>query len=76
MDFPYFSQWIFGQVMGLYPGDPGPPGADCSGTVLELGERVRHLRTASGELVDFWSEIRRNMGKTQVEYLSRYMIYL
>eukprot|EP00435_Cladocopium_sp_Y103_P074523 s357_g49.t1 len=32
-------------VMGLYPGDPGPPGADCSGTVLELGERVRHLRT-------------------------------
>jgi len=31
-------------VMGLYPGDPGPPGADCSGTVLELGERVNHLR--------------------------------
>lgn len=35
----------FGQVMGLYPGDPGPPGADCAGTILELGERVRHLRT-------------------------------
>ena len=34
-----------GQVMGLYPGDPGPPGADCAGTILELGERVRHLRT-------------------------------
>lgn len=48
MDFPYFFQWVVGQVMGLYPGDPGPPGADCSGTVLELGERVRHLRTASG----------------------------
>eukprot|EP00434_Breviolum_minutum_P030487 symbB.v1.2.026959.t1/scaffold2733.1/size72009/2 len=32
-------------VMGLYPGDPGPPGADCAGTILELGERVRHLRT-------------------------------
>eukprot|EP00931_Biecheleriopsis_adriatica_P048348 TRINITY_DN27935_c0_g1_i1.p1 TRINITY_DN27935_c0_g1~~TRINITY_DN27935_c0_g1_i1.p1 ORF type:complete len:5156 (-),score=1260.04 TRINITY_DN27935_c0_g1_i1:82-15549(-) len=31
-------------VMGLYPGDPGPPGADCSGTVLEVGERVEHIR--------------------------------
>eukprot|EP00933_Yihiella_yeosuensis_P033453 TRINITY_DN27154_c0_g1_i1.p1 TRINITY_DN27154_c0_g1~~TRINITY_DN27154_c0_g1_i1.p1 ORF type:complete len:1548 (+),score=394.66 TRINITY_DN27154_c0_g1_i1:542-4645(+) len=31
-------------VMGLYPGDPGPPGADCSGTVLECGERVEHIR--------------------------------
>ena len=34
-----------GQVMALYPGDPGPPRADCSGTVLELGDRLRHLRT-------------------------------
>ncbi|CAE7898249.1 unnamed protein product [Symbiodinium microadriaticum] len=33
------------QVMALYPGDPGPPRADCSGTVLELGDRLRHLRT-------------------------------
>ena len=33
------------QVMGLYPGDPGPPGADCAGTVLDVGERVDHLRT-------------------------------
>jgi len=33
-------------VMGLYPGDPGPPGADCAGTVLEIGERVDHLRLA------------------------------
>ncbi|CAE8655636.1 unnamed protein product [Polarella glacialis] len=31
-------------VMGLYPGDPGQPGADCSGTVLELGEKVEHIR--------------------------------
>ncbi|CAE8623413.1 unnamed protein product [Polarella glacialis] len=31
-------------VMGLYPGDPGPPGADCAGTVLEVGERVEHIR--------------------------------
>ncbi|CAE8625694.1 unnamed protein product [Polarella glacialis] len=30
--------------MGLYPGDPGPPGADCAGTVLEVGERVEHIR--------------------------------
>ncbi|CAE8615450.1 unnamed protein product [Polarella glacialis] len=34
-------------VMGLYPGDPGPPGADCAGTVLELGESgAQHLRLA------------------------------
>ncbi|CAK9102638.1 unnamed protein product [Durusdinium trenchii] len=33
-------------VMGLYPGDPGPPGADCAGTVLDVGERVDHLRIA------------------------------
>jgi hypothetical protein len=33
-------------VMGLYPGDPGPPGADVAGTVLELGEGVSHLRLA------------------------------
>ncbi|CAK0873388.1 unnamed protein product, partial [Prorocentrum cordatum] len=33
-------------VMGLYPGDPGPPGADCSGTVLELGDLVSHLGVA------------------------------
>ena len=26
--------------MGLYPGDPGPPGADCGATVLGLGENV------------------------------------
>merc|ERR1719230_262573 len=31
-------------VMGLYPGDPGPPGADCAATVLELGDRVDTLR--------------------------------
>lgn len=33
-------------VMGLYPGDPGPPGADVSGTVVALGEGVAHLRLA------------------------------
>eukprot|EP00438_Fugacium_kawagutii_P013935 Skav203401 [mRNA] locus=scaffold1743:73613:74976:- [translate_table: standard] len=34
------------QVMGLYPGDPGPPGADCGATVLGLGDSVKHLRLA------------------------------
>lgn len=32
--------------MGLYPGDPGPPGADCGATVLGLGDTVTHLRLA------------------------------
>ena len=34
------------QVMGLYPGDPGPPGADCGATVLGLGDSVKHLTLA------------------------------
>ncbi|CAE7249833.1 ppsC, partial [Symbiodinium sp. CCMP2456] len=33
-------------VMGLYPGDPGPPGADCGGTVISLGDKIPHLRLA------------------------------
>jgi hypothetical protein len=31
-------------VMGLYPGDPGYPGGDCSGTVVSIGEGVPKLR--------------------------------
>ncbi|MCK8516802.1 SDR family NAD(P)-dependent oxidoreductase [Methylonatrum kenyense] len=30
-------------VMGLYPGDPGLPGAECSGTVLRIGPGVTGL---------------------------------
>ena len=30
-------------VMGLYPGDPGPPGGDCAGTVVRVGDGVTHL---------------------------------
>ncbi|OII70882.1 type I fatty acid synthase [Cryptosporidium andersoni] len=30
--------------MGLYPGDPGPPGGDCSGIVVAVGESVSHLQ--------------------------------
>eukprot|EP00922_Rhytidocystis_sp_ex-Travisia-forbesii_P020004 GHVS01029517.1.p1 GENE.GHVS01029517.1~~GHVS01029517.1.p1 ORF type:complete len:2046 (-),score=279.27 GHVS01029517.1:105-6029(-) len=28
-------------VMGLYPGDPGPPGSDCAGTLVALGTGVK-----------------------------------
>ena len=36
------------EVMGLYPGDPGPPGADMAGTVLDLAEHTGdHLRPLS-----------------------------
>eukprot|EP00921_Rhytidocystis_pertsovi_P005095 GHVQ01008804.1.p1 GENE.GHVQ01008804.1~~GHVQ01008804.1.p1 ORF type:complete len:4630 (+),score=744.88 GHVQ01008804.1:433-13890(+) len=31
-------------VMGLYPGDPGPPGADCAGTVVAIGQGVSGRR--------------------------------
>ena len=31
-------------VLGMYPGDPGPPGGDCAGLVLATGAGVSHLR--------------------------------
>ncbi|KAF8821373.1 putative type I fatty acid synthase, partial [Cardiosporidium cionae] len=31
-------------VMGLYPGDPGPPGGDCAGTVVSVGSDVNDLK--------------------------------
>ena len=30
-------------VLGMYPGDPGPPGADCAGVVVAIGAGVTHL---------------------------------
>ena len=27
-------------VLGMYPGDPGPPGGDCAGIVTAVGEGV------------------------------------
>jgi acyl transferase domain-containing protein/NADPH:quinone reductase-like Zn-dependent oxidoreductase/NAD(P)-dependent dehydrogenase (short-subunit alcohol dehydrogenase family)/SAM-dependent methyltransferase/acyl carrier protein len=30
-------------VMGLYPGDPGPLGAECAGEIVAVGEGVSHL---------------------------------
>ena len=27
-------------VLGMYPGDPGPPGADCAGVVTAVGAGV------------------------------------
>ena len=28
-------------ILGMYPGDPGPPGADCSGVVVRIGAGAR-----------------------------------
>ena len=30
-------------VLGMYPGDPGAPGADCAGVVVATGAAVREL---------------------------------
>ena len=30
-------------VLGMYPGDPGPPGADCAGVVTAMGAGVQGL---------------------------------
>ena len=32
-------------VLGMYPGDPGAPGADCAGVVIAVGSAVHGLRT-------------------------------
>lgn len=31
-------------VLGMYPGDPGPPGGDCAGVVMQTGAGVQGLR--------------------------------
>jgi acyl transferase domain-containing protein/NADPH:quinone reductase-like Zn-dependent oxidoreductase/SAM-dependent methyltransferase/short-subunit dehydrogenase/acyl carrier protein len=31
-------------VMGLYPGDPGPLGAECAGEIVTVGEGIGHFR--------------------------------
>eukprot|EP00889_Picochlorum_renovo_P002070 jgi/Picre1/29100/NNA_004493.t1 len=31
-------------VLGMYPGDPGPPGGDCSGVVVSCGQGVDSLQ--------------------------------
>lgn len=35
-------------VLGMYPGDPGPPGGDCAGVVVSVGENEQKLKP--GEL--------------------------
>jgi hypothetical protein len=34
-------------VLGMYPGDPGPPGGDCAGVVVGVGPGVTHLQPGS-----------------------------
>lgn len=31
-------------VLGMYPGDPGPPGSDCAGVIMKVGASVTHLK--------------------------------
>ncbi len=31
-------------VLGMYPGDPGAPGADSAGVVVATGSAVKHLQ--------------------------------
>lgn len=31
-------------VLGMYPGNPGPPGGDCAGIVAEIGPGVLNLK--------------------------------
>ena len=31
-------------VLGMYPGDPGPPGGDCAGVVIQTGAGVTNMK--------------------------------
>ena len=37
-------------VLGAYPGDPGPPGSDCAATVARLGGTFAHLQIGGAVL--------------------------
>ncbi len=36
-------------VLGMYPGDPGPPGSDYAGVVMRVGKSVNHLKPGKME---------------------------
>ena len=42
------------QLSGLYPGDPGPPGADSAGTVLSTGSEITHIRSLECWMNGVW----------------------
>ena len=51
--FGQFSSDLTSEVMGMYPGDPGDPGLDCSGTVSRpqwVGVSLERLGSGPGEL--------------------------
>lgn len=51
--FGQFFSDLTSEVMGMYPGDPGDPGLDCSGTVSRpqwVGVSWKRLGSGPGEL--------------------------
>ena len=41
-------------VMGMYPGDPGEPGLDCSGTVVNVATEAKGLRCGDDAFGIVW----------------------
>ena len=37
-------------VLGMYPGDPGPPGGDCAGIVTAVGDGEPYVWTCSSRI--------------------------
>ena len=40
-------------ILGMYPGDPGPPGGDCSGIVAAVGPGALQFRRISAKSFSF-----------------------
>ena len=38
-------------MLGMYPGDPGPPGSDCAGIVMRAGSAVTGLQPGEDDLL-------------------------
>ena len=37
-------------VLGMYPGDPGAPGNDCAGVIMDAGHGVSHIQQGDAVL--------------------------
>ena len=56
-------------VLGEYPGDPGPPGSDSSGRVVARGADVKHVQKHDA-VMGFARAPLANMARTDGQFLA------